>query len=125
MGRDPQPTRADRRRRREALVVHSSDLPTEVSGVAVEGATPVSKAVARALVALLTRDDGWLRITPHDNGDTVYWKWKWVRGPHINKYVMVVYPQADADEAAAHLARKVDAVDRGEEAAVKDHYFKG
>lgn len=125
MGNDPQPTRAERQRARQQLVERATGVPAEPGGMAMEGTEAVSTAVARALLPFLTRDDGWLRISAADDGDVVYFKWKWTRGPHANKYVMTVYPASEADEAMRALAIKVHAVDRGEKAAVKDHYFHG
>lgn len=92
--------------------------------MAAEGAETVPEGVARALVPFLTRDDGWLRVSPQDDGATVYFKWKWTAGPHANHYVMTVYPYAECADALLRLALKVDAVDRGEQVPVKDHYFK-
>jgi len=86
---------------------------------------PGGDEVAAALDFLLSRDDGWLRITPQEDGERVYWKWKWVAGPYVNHYVMVVYPKSQCGDAILRLALKVTAVDSGEKAPVKDHYFKG
>lgn len=125
MGPDPKSTSLSRHAAKVAAetrsaAVHSGHL--ELEGTPQEA---MAVPVARALLPLLTRDDGWLRLSSTDYGDVVYYKWKWTRGPNANKYVMVVYPAGEADEAFRRLTLKVHAVDRGEQSAVKDHYFQG
>ena len=124
VGRDPRPTPQSRAVEAAAAAQRPSVLP-RVGGTEAEAA-PADGAysVARALIPFLTRDDGWLRITPQEDGATVYYKWKWTGGKHVNHYVMTVYPAAESAEALRRLAIKVDAVDSGVQAPVKDHYFK-
>lgn len=125
MGRDPKPTPQSRAATR--TVENDSRAPSvEVyhhGGGSISGAGSIEQA--NALLSLLVRDDGWLRVTPKEDGETVYWKWKWTGGPYVNHYVMVVYHCTQSGEAITTLARKVHAVDRGEQAPVKDHYFQG
>ena len=125
MGRDPQTTPQSRR----AEVVSATgggavpppQLPSIAGGREEAGG---NDGWAAALAALLTRDDGWLRVSPQDDGLTVYFKWKFTGGPHVNHYVMVVYPYTQCAEALSRLALKVHAVDCGKQRPVKDHYFK-
>lgn len=123
MGNDPKSTPLSRR---------AAALAEEVHGATVHGGhleptgTPpqaVALEVARALLPFLTRDDGWLRISPTNDGQTVYFKWKWTGGPYANHYVMAVYPAHEAHQALRLLAGKMDAVDSGEKRPVRDHYF--
>lgn len=124
MGHDPKPTRAERRRALSDVVGSSAAFLAAHQGAEVGAETVASGAVARALMPFLLRDDGWLRIVPQEDGATVYYKWKWTGGKHVNHYVMTVYPASECAEALRRLATKVDAVDSGVEAPVKDHYFK-
>lgn len=124
MGRDPRPTPQSRAATR-TVELESRAPAMEVyhgGGGSITG--PASDSAAAALFGLLTRDDGWLRISPKDDGATVYWKWKWTAGKHINHYVMAVYPASQSAEAVLMLAKKVNAVDTGVERPVKDHYFQ-
>lgn len=125
MGRDPKPTPQSRAATR-TVEKRSEVPPAEVyHGGGGSISSWGSPAAARALLGILIRDDGWLRVTPKEDGETVYWKWKWTAGPHVNHYVMVVYHSSESSEAITRLALKIDAVDRGEQTPVKDHYFKG
>lgn len=123
MGNDPQATRQSRQALAAAVSERQPTVCQEREESPIGTAETVGSAVARALLPLLTRDDGWLRVSPADDGETVYFKWKWTRGPYANHYVMTVHPHHEADQALAGLARKVDSVDRGKKRPVKDHYF--
>lgn len=125
MGRDPKPSAHSRRAARAA--VPSDGLINEAVASQLEAARAEigDKALCRLLLPFLLRDDGWLRIIPQDDGETVYWKWKYTGGKHVNHYVMVVYSALDSADALVSLARKIHAVDSGEKSPVKDHYFKG
>lgn len=123
MGNDPKSTPLSRRQAAIAAKVHGA---TVHSGYLESTSAPqeaVAAEVARALLPFLTRDDGWLRISPTNDGETVYFKWKWTAGPYANHYVMAVYPAHEADQALALLARKMHAVDSREQKPVRDHYF--
>lgn len=125
MGRDPKPTAHSRRAARPAVPSDGLLNETVTAFLERQGEKNGSPSMERLLLPFLLRDDGWLRVTPHDDGETVYWKWKFTGGKHINHYVMVVYPAFKSAEALMMLAAKVDAVDSGEQSPVKDHYFKG
>ena len=125
MGRDPKPTALSKRAERLAAPSDGLLNAPQHMGHALARTQPWGEDVAMALDFLLSRDDGWLRVSPQEDGERVYWKWKWTAGPHINHYVMVVYPKAESSNAVLGLAVKVNAVDHGEKAPVKDHYFKG
>lgn len=125
MGPDPKPTRSSARAERSVQTGGALPLPQPSIRMAEQGTEAVPEGLARALMPFLLRDDGWLRIVPKDDGGAVYFKWKWTGGPHRNCYVMTVYPYHQAADALLRLAMKVDAVDSGVEAPVKDHYFQG
>lgn len=124
MGRDPKPTAFSRKV--EAALAAPGDGLLSGDGRPVPTAPTevVSNEVARALIPFLGRSDGWLRLVPEHDGAAVYFKWKWTAGPHANCYVMTVYPYHEAAQALLSLAVKVDAVDSGKKAPVKDHYFQ-
>lgn len=67
-----------------------------------------------AMQYLMLRDDGWLRMVPHDYGKTSYWKWKFTQGPWSGHYVMWVADAADWTGAVVGLVTKIMLVDRGE-----------
>lgn len=125
MGNDPRSTRQSREAARRLGVERPSILPGGEAATPTVQPEVASSAVARALMPFLLRDDGWLRIVPQEDGATVYYKWKWTAGKHVNHYVMAVYPASECAEALRRLAAKVDAVDSGVQPPVKDHYFKG
>jgi hypothetical protein len=125
VGRDPKPTPLSKLIERTAATARPADVPPPRLQLESAFQEAGRDHVADALDSLLSRDDGWLRITPQNDGETVYWKWKWTAGKHINHYVMVVYPKSQSGDALLRLALKVHAVDRGEKIPVKDHYFKG
>lgn len=124
MGPDPKPTRLSKAVERTRAAANPQPVSQSPVRVALEGEADLSALVARLLLPFLMRDDGWLRVSPKEDGATVYWKWKWTGGKHVNHYVMTVYPAAESAEALRRLAIKVDACDRGVEAPVKDHYFQ-
>lgn len=125
MGKDPKSTPQSRTAERSALASSGRDVHDAATRVADEGAAALGAVVGPLLAPFLYRDDGWLRVTPKEDGETVYWKWKFTGGKHVNHYVMAVYPASQSAEALRRLAVKLHAVDCGIEAPVKDHYFKG
>lgn len=125
MGHDPKPTRLSRNAARTAAENAPQSLLPGSLRLEGEGTEDLPRCVARAFLPFLTRDDGWLRISPTQDGKACYFKWKWTGGPHAGHYVMSVYPAHEADEALRGLAHKVHAVDSGEKPPVKDHYFHG
>jgi hypothetical protein len=76
-----------------------------------------------ALQYLTSRDDGWLRIVPHDCGDTVYYKWKFTAGRHLNSYVMWLDTNADPVRSLVGLIGKLKAVDEGLFRPIKDRPY--
>lgn len=66
-----------------------------------------------ALLSLVTRDDGWLRIVPARDSDSVYIKWKFSRGPWSRHYVMAVVQYWQMGYGLSLLLDKLDAVDSG------------
>ena len=125
MGRDPKQTSQAWRAEVEAGLRHRAVTQAQPDSVAVERPEAVTPSLLEALEGLLTRDDGWLRISPQNDGRSVYFKWKFTAGKYRDTYVMTVYPYHQCTEGLARLASKIDAVYRGEQTPVKDHYFKG
>lgn len=80
------------------------------------GLAPASEALAE----LLARDDGWLRIVPQEFGAVAYFKWKFSRGPHKNRYVMFRCDDMNYTAALWGLWQKVREVDRGERTPAYD-----
>lgn len=80
-------------------------------------------SATEALKELLRRDDGWLRIVPHETGSIVFAKWKFTSRKWPNHYVM--YRSEDMDIAGMlwGLLRKVEAVDAGVLKPVYDHPY--
>lgn len=75
------------------------------------------------LATVLDRDDGWLRVVPDRDAPVVWWKWKFVHGPHAGGYVMVRGAQDQHIEALRVLARKLRSVDVGSLRPTKDTYY--
>jgi hypothetical protein len=125
MGRDPKPTAQSLAAARAARPSDGLLNAPQPSLLEMEGKETGRISLERLLLPFLLRDDGWLRVTPQNDGESVYWKWKYTGGKHANHYVMVVCPASQSGQALMMLAAKVDAVDCGEKAPVRDHYFKG
>lgn len=87
-----------------------------VSVPSISGVQSREERVAEAsktFTLLLTRDDGWLRVVPHDDGQVQYWKWKFAHGKHRNHYVMYRVIVGDWTEGVLGLAQKLMEVDDG------------
>ena len=65
------------------------------------------------LLSLVTREDGWLRIVPARDSESVYIKWKFTHGPHARCYVMAVVQYWQMGYGLALMVDKLDAVDAG------------
>lgn len=76
-----------------------------------------------ALQALCVRNDGWLRIVPHDDGSVVFAKWKFTSSRWPNHYVMWRCDDEDYSAMLHGLLAKIEAVDRGDEKPVYDTYY--
>jgi hypothetical protein len=72
------------------------------------------------LLSLVTRDDGWLRIVPARDSESVYIKWKFSRGPWSGHYVMTVVQYWQMGYGLALLVDKLDAADEGTFKPTKD-----
>jgi hypothetical protein len=84
----------------------------------VAARTPHSPAAATgnsggALLSLVTREDGWLRIVPARDSESVYIKWKFSRGPWSRHYVMTVVQYWQMGYGLSLLLDKLEAVDSG------------
>jgi hypothetical protein len=72
------------------------------------------------LAWLVTRPEGWLRITNTDDGARVHYKFKFVDTAHWNTYVYYVTEGPRLAEGLDGLRRKVEQVLRGERKPTKD-----
>lgn len=82
------------------------------------------RAASLELTLILSRGDGWLRLIPGSDGETSYWKWKYVIGKHSGCYVMYVNNSPDWIEGVLGLADKLMKVDEGRLKPTVDSYFK-
>lgn len=76
-----------------------------------------------ALSALCMRVDGWLRIVSHNDGQTVYFKYKFTSKRWPNHYVMYVEREFAYGAALVGLLRKVEDVDLDLDKPVEDRPY--
>lgn len=98
-----------------------SSVPS-VSGLSPEQGR--SETALEALRDLYARDDGWLRIVPHGQGKTVYYKWKFTRGKWANHYVMYRDDDNRPFTSILSLESKVNDVDVGARRPALDSYYE-
>lgn len=103
----------------------ADDLPASPDGStwAYAVGTARDHSALGALQALLVRDDGWLRIVPHEHGTIVYAKWKFTSRRWPNHYVMYRCTDEDFTAMLWGLLRKVEAVDAGLVKPLYDHPY--
>lgn len=88
----------------------------------------IARAAAAALedlAWLITRPEGWLRITNTDDGARVHYKFKFVDTAHFNTYVYYVTEGPSLGEGLDGLRRKVEQVLRGERKPTRDRPYDG
>lgn len=78
-----------------------------------------------ALGVLVDRADGWLRVVPERDGNSVFIKWKFTHGLWDGHYVLAVTTRFSIAAGFATLLEKLEDVDRGRRRPTKDHYHKG
>lgn len=91
----------------------SRDATTASALVSSTPAASRGSGLDESMSFLLQRDDGWLRVVPHNFGQVTYWKWKFARGPHRGTYVMFRLDYFDWVAGLQGLAEKVREVDEG------------
>lgn len=91
------------------------------AGAAVAG----SSILLTPLYELLRRCDGWLRVSPADEGKTVYVKWKWTVGPLANRYVMAVGTPSELLHLFALVVEKAEDAETGRGPTSQDKYYNG
>lgn len=127
MGRDPKKT-TNRNSPRADLAPRGNIAPAPLLEVPVPGNELRGQVLAvsayNALLELLCRDDGWLRIVPHEHGGLVYYKWKFSRGKWAGYYLMYRDDRINPSEALCGLLGKIEAVDLGRSRPVKDKAFE-
>lgn len=122
MGRQERERRA--RGRGNRTDDHTGSIGVRAAGLV--GQTVAVSAGDRALeafTALLLRVDGWLRIVSHDDGKTVYFKFKFTSDRWPNHYVMYVEREYCYACGLIGLLAKVHAVDAGHLKPVEDHFY--
>lgn len=118
------PNNANQRRRAVDSAAGSSNSgsTTDNNSVQQEQAF-INRAGQEAFVRLVCRNDGWLRIVPHDEGSIVYFKWKWSRGEFKGHYVMWLCSDFNYSLGLQGLLAKVESVDEGLDRPVKDRAY--
>lgn len=99
------------------LSVHPGTDPTAPSP---HNAGASTAAAGKPLADLVTREDGWLRITPIRDSGTVFIKWKFTRGDWAGHYVMSVVQYWQMGYGLALLLDKLLAVEYGSLRPTKD-----
>lgn len=105
-----------------AVAAGETVLPA--GGQVLSAGSPPAYDAAQTLRLLAVHSNGWLRIVSHDEGATVYYKFKWSKGPHAGGYVMWLSADMDASTALDGLLRKVRAVEAYEMRATPDHPYE-
>ena len=127
MGRDPKKT-TNRNSPRADLAPRANIAAAPLLAEPVTGDSLQVQILAfsayQALLDLLVRDDGWLRIVPHAHGAVVYYKWKFSRGKWQGYYLMWRDDHINPSEALCGLLGKLEAVDLGRSRPVKDTAFE-
>lgn len=109
-----------------SVSVNSAASPTDTSSATSSQTNSASASkspivdCSDAFLHLLTRDDGWLRVVPHEMGAVTYYKWKFTRGAWSGYYVMYRSDNLDFIAAMVGLYRKLLKVDAGLERPVYD-----
>ena len=100
-------------------------LPAEPSGSTWAYATGTARehSCLEAIQTLARRNDGWIRIVPHEDGALVYAKFKFTSRRWPNHYVMYRCDDEDYVSMLWGLVRKVEAVDAGLVKPVYDHPY--
>lgn len=126
MGRTPTKTRHSH------VPASRYDTPSAHRPVGADRVSPVvdqtplfaaSGDFLNSFVFLASRDDGWLRMVPHDAGATVYYKWKFTRGSWAGHYIMYMDNAFDPSASIQGLLKKLQKVDAGELRPVRDRPF--
>lgn len=97
---------------RNPSVHASADVPpvrTDDHQVYLGSEAPHASA-SEALKRLAAFDEGWVRIVSHEEGLSVYYKYKFSRGTYAGGYVMWWDQTGNPAEALWGLLRKVEAV---------------
>jgi hypothetical protein len=126
MGRDPKKT-TNRNSPRADLAPTANVSPAPLFEEPTTGHSLRGQMLAvsayRALQEMLIRDDGWLRVVPHERGAVTFYKWKFSRGPWQGYYLMYRDDRMNPSEALCGLVGKLEAVDLGRSKPVKDTAF--
>lgn len=76
-----------------------------------------------AFLAILAREDGWLRVVGGLSQKQTYWKFKFNNGQHKGFYVMYVGAASDWTRGILGLAEKLEEVDRGVRKPAYDTFY--
>lgn len=83
----------------------------------------VAPRLYEALVYLVSRDDGWLRLIPSRDGTMAYAKWKFTAGRHRDSYVMVAVQSWNSIALPWLLVEQLIKVDTGQLKPTLDKYY--
>lgn len=82
-----------------------------------------SGLISEAFAGMMLRDDGWLRIVPHEDGSVCYFKWKFSRGQWRGHYIMYRCDDFNYAGALEGLYHKLSQVDAGDRRPSLDHPY--
>lgn len=77
----------------------------------------------QALFHLTHRGDGWLRVVPDDERQTLWLKWKFTRGKWERHYVIAKVQLERAEEGLQLLVHKLHMVDLGDKKPAVDRMY--
>lgn len=89
----------------------------------VQAGTARSEAAGLAFLAIIYREDGWLRVVGGELNKACYWKFKFSSGQWKGRYVMYVSPPGCWEEGICGLADKLLAVDEGRLKPAHDTFY--
>jgi hypothetical protein len=112
-GRKHADGRTDGTRPNGARVDNSSHNGRPATAPSPHRADSATAFAGNPLLSLVTRDDGWLRIIPSRDSESVYIKWKFSHGTHAGYYVMCVVQYWQMGYGLNLLVDKLEAVEKG------------
>lgn len=77
----------------------------------------------QALFHLSHRDDGWLRVVPDEDNQTLWLKWKFTRGRWEKHYVMAKVQLERIEEGLQLLVHKLHMIDLGDKKPSVDRLY--
>lgn len=105
------------------------EAAAELERIAEQAGTPQGRLgwlshrygnLQQALFHLTHRGDGWLRVIPDEDKQTLWLKWKFTRGSWDQHYVMAKVQLERVEEGLQLLVHKLHMVDLGDKKPSKD-----